>query len=222
VAYVLFFLMYMVVLLYGMNVARSIIEEKTSRVFEVLLSTIRPDELLAGKILGVGAVGLAQVGIWMAAAGFYAARAGMTTGITISVPQIVFFIVYFLLGYTLYSAVAAALGAMVNSEQELQQLNMFLMLPLFFSMGMLAVIINSPNSTFSRIASQIPFCAPLLMNFRISISRPESWEIALSIALIVITAAAVLWVSSRIYRVGILMYGKKPNLPEIMRWLRYS
>jgi ABC-2 type transport system permease protein len=222
VAYVLFFLMYMVVLLYGMNVARSIIEEKTSRVFEVLLATITPDELLAGKILGVGAVGLTQVAIWMAAAGLIAARLGATSGVQISMPQVVYFIVYFALGYALYSAVAAALGAMTNSEQELQQLNMFLMMPLFFSMLMLMPIVTNPNSLMSRIVSQIPFCAPLLMDLRISISMPQPWEIALSIGLILVTIYAVLWVSSRIYRVGILMYGKKPNLPEILRWLKYS
>jgi ABC-2 type transport system permease protein len=222
VAYILFFLMYMVVLLYGMNVARSIIEEKTSRVFEVLLATIKPDELLAGKIIGVGSVGLTQVGIWMAAAGLFAARAGSMSAVTISVTQAIFFIVYFALGFALYSRVAAALGAMTNSEQELQQLNMFLMIPLFFCMLMIPVLIANPNSTLSRIVSQIPFCAPLLMNFRISLSMPQPWEIALSMALIVITIYAVLWVSSRIYRVGILMYGKKPNLPEILRWLKYS
>jgi len=222
VAYVLFFLMYMVVLLYGMNVARSIIEEKTSRVFEVLLATIKPDELLAGKILGVGAVGLTQVGIWMLAAGLLAWLAGATSGVALSLTQAVFFIVYFGLGYALYSSVAAALGAMTNSEQELQQLNMFLMLPLFFCMLMLVPVVNNPNSALARIVSQIPFCAPLLMDLRISMSMPQPWEIALSIALIVVTIYAVLWVSSRIYRVGILMYGKKPNLPEILRWLKYS
>ena len=222
VAYVLFFLMYMVVLLYGMNVARSIIEEKTSRVFEVLLATITPDELLAGKILGVGAVGLTQVGIWMIVAGLLAARAGAAAGIAISMPQMTFFVLYFVLGYALYSSVAAALGAMTNSEQELQQLNMFLMMPLFFCMLMLFPVINSPNSLLSRVVSQIPFCAPLLMDLRISISMPQPWEIGLSIALILVTIYAVLWISSRIYRVGILMYGKKPNLPEILRWLKYS
>ncbi len=222
VAYVLFLLMYMVVLLYGMNVARSIIEEKTSRVFEVLLATIKPDELLAGKILGVGAVGLTQVAIWMVAAGLIAARLGATSGVEISTPQVVYFIVYFALGYALYSAVAAALGAMTNSEQELQQLNMFLMIPLFFSLLMLTPVVTNPNSMMSRIVSQIPFCAPLLMDLRVSISMPQPWEIALSIGLILVTIYAVLWVSSRIYRVGILMYGKKPNLPEILRWLKYS
>jgi ABC-2 type transport system permease protein len=222
VAYVLFFLMYMVVLLYGMNVARSIIEEKTSRVFEVLLATIKPDELLAGKILGVGAVGLTQVGIWMAAAGLIAAQAGAMSAVKLSVAQVVFFIIYFALGYALYSSVAAALGAMTNSEQELQQLNMFLMIPLFFCMLMLVPIITNPNSMLSKIVSEIPFCAPLLMNLRISMSMPQPWEIVLSIVLILLTIYAVLWVSSRIYRVGILMYGKKPNLPEILRWLKYS
>jgi ABC-2 type transport system permease protein len=222
VAYTLFFLMYMVVLLYGMNVARSIIEEKSSRIFEVMLATIKPQELLAGKIIGVGAVGLTQVGIWMLAAALLAAYAGAMSSVTISAVQVVFFIVYFALGYTLYSSVAAALGAMCNSEQELQQLNMFLMLPLFLSMGMLLPTMNSPNSLLVRIVSQIPFCAPLLMNFRVSIAMPQPWEIGLSIALILLTTFAILWVSSRIYRVGILMYGKKPNLPEIVRWLKYS
>ena len=99
---------------------------------------------------------------------------------------------------------------------------MFLMMPLFFSMLMLMPIITNPNSLMSRVVSQIPFCAPLLMDLRISISMPQPWEIALSIGLILITIYAVLWVSSRIYRVGILMYGKKPNLPEILRWLKYS
>jgi len=222
VAYILFFLMYMVVLMYGMNVARSIIEEKTSRVFEVLLATIKPQELLAGKILGVGAVGLTQVGVWMIAAAGFAAYFGAMSGISISATQAIFFIVYFALGYALYSSVAAALGAMTNSEQELQQLNMFLMMPLFFCMLMIGPLIANPNSLLSRIVSQIPFCAPLLMNFRISLSMPQPWEIALSILLILITIYIVLSISSRIYRVGILMYGKKPNLPEILRWLKYS
>jgi ABC-2 type transport system permease protein len=226
-AYVLFFLMYMVVLLYGMNVARSIIEEKTSRVFEVLLSTIRPSEMLAGKILGVGSVGLTQVAVWMIAAFLataspLASHLSAAAAISISAAQIAFFIIYFVLGFLLYSSVAAALGAMTNSEQELQQLNMFLMLPLFFCMLMLPVVISNPNSVLARIVSLIPFCTPLLMNFRVSLSMPQPWEIALSIVLMIATIFAVLWIASRIYRVGILMYGKKPNLPELLRWLKYS
>ena len=226
-AYVMFFLMYMVIMLYGMNTARSIIEEKTSRVFEVLLATIKPDELLAGKILGVGAVGLTQVGVWMAAAalisstGFAASMVG-SGHVLISATQIAFFIAYFIFGFLLYSSIAAALGAMTNSEQELQQLNMFLVIPLVSCMLLLGPIIRAPDSTLARIGSLVPFCSPLLMNFRISLTRVPAWEIGLSFVLMTISIVAILWVSARIYRVGILMYGKKPNLPEILRWLKYS
>ena len=225
-AYALFFMMYFVIMQFGMNTARSIIEEKTSRVFEVLLATITPDEMLAGKILGVGAVGLTQVGIWMAAAGAIGAYALATSGPAghtyVSPMQIVFFIAYFLFGFLIYSSIAAALGAMTNSEQELQQLNMFLVIPLALCMLMLPTMIKSPDSTLARVVSQIPFCAPLLMNFRLSIGNPQAWEVVLSFVLMALFIALVLWFASRIYRVGILMYGKKPTLPEILRWLKYS
>ena len=229
-AYVLFFLMYMVIMLYGMNVARSIIEEKTSRVFEVMLSTVRPLEMMAGKVIGVGSVGLTQVGIWMLAAALLTHTAiiahymGASSGVNISFSsaQLLFFIVYFLLGYTLYSSIAAALGAMTNSEQELQQLNMFLVLPLAGCMIALPLILNSPGSPAARVLSLIPFCTPLLMFMRISVSTVPTWEIASSIAIMIVTIYAILWITSRIYRVGILMYGKKPNLPEILRWVKYS
>jgi ABC-2 type transport system permease protein len=227
-AYGLFLLMYMVIMLYAMNTARSIIEEKTSRVFEVLLSTIRPDEMLAGKILGVGSVGLTQVGIWMLAAGifgtvFASGIPGLAAGQSVfSVSQLCFFLAYFVYGFMLYSSIAAALGAMTNSEQELQQLNMFLVMPLAFCMLCLISFIKNPDSALSRIVALIPFCSPLLMNFRVSIGNPQPWELILSFVLMTLTILGILWFSSRIYRVGILMYGKKPNLPEILRWLKYS
>ena len=225
-AYALFFMMYFVIMQFGMNTARSIIEEKTSRVFEVMLATIKPDEMLAGKILGVGAVGLTQVGIWMTAAAAIGAYAIATSGVTahtyVSPTQIVFFIAYFLFGFLIYSSIAAALGAMTNSEQELQQLNMFLVIPLALCMLMLPTMIKNPDSSLARVVSLVPFCSPLLMNFRISIGNPQPWEIALSFVLMAAFIAFVLWIASRIYRVGILMYGKKPNLPEVLRWLKYS
>ncbi|ADW67798.1 ABC transporter permease [Granulicella tundricola] len=227
-AYVFFFLMYMVIMLYGMNTARSIIEEKTSRVFEVLLSTITPDEMLAGKILGVGAVGLTQIGVWMLAVGVLATTfAGMLPGgvsghSVVSASQIAFFVAYFIFGFLLYSSIAAALGAMTNSEQELQQLNLFLVMPLAFCMLMIFVIVQAPNSTLARIVSLIPFCSPLLMNFRLSLTHVNPIEVVLSFVLMGLTIWGTLWLASRIYRVGILMYGKKPNLPEILRWLKYS
>ncbi len=228
-AYVTFFLMYMVIMLYGMNVARSIIEEKTSRVFEVMLATVKPVEMMAGKVLGVGSVGLTQVGIWMLAALILTHTAliahfvgGTGTQIAFTAAQVGYFIVFFLLGYLLYSSMAAALGAMTNSEQELQQLNMFLVLPLAACMVMLPLILNSPNILASRLLSLVPFFAPLLMYMRISVSPVPWYEIAGSIAILLLTIYAILSVTSRIYRVGILMYGKKPNLPEILRWVKYS
>ncbi len=227
-AYVLFFLMYMVIMLYGMNVARSIIEEKTSRVFEVMLATIKPGEMMAGKVIGVGSVGLTQVSIWMIAAVVLTATPLMAhflgggTHISLSAQQVGFFIVYFLLGYLLYSSIAAALGAMTNSEQELQQLNMFLVMPLAACMVALPLVLNAPNSLYARILSLIPFCTPLLMYMRISVSPVPWYEIVGSIVMMALTIYGVLWIASRIYRVGILMYGKRPTLPEIVKWLRYS
>ena len=132
------------------------------------------------------------------------------------------FIIYFLLGYLLYSSIAAALGAMTNSEQELQQLNMFLVMPLAVCMFSLGAVITNPSGPISTVLSLIPFCTPLVMYLRISLAMPPVWQIVLSIVLMVVTIYAILWVASRIYRVGILMYGKKPNLPEILRWLKYS
>lgn len=228
-AYVLFFLMYFVIMLYGMNVARSIIEEKTSRVFEVLLATIRPTEMMAGKVIGVGSVGLTQVAIWLTTAILLtstsiasAIAGGAATHVSLSAAQVIFFIIFFLLGFLLYSSIAAALGAMTNSEQELQQLNMFLVLPLAACMFALGAVISNPSGTAATVLSLIPFCTPLIMYLRISLATPPVWQIALSIVLMMVTIYAILWVASRIYRVGILMYGKKPNLPEILRWLKYS
>jgi ABC-2 type transport system permease protein len=227
-AYILFFLMYMAVMLHGMNVARSIIEEKTSRVFEVMLATVRPQEMMMGKLFGVGAVGLTQIGIWITAAVLLSSQAIVTAmgagalHLHFSVAQIVAFIGYFILGFLLYSGIAAAIGAMVNSEQELQQFNMLIAMPLAVCMFVLGPVISNPNSTFSRVMSLIPTCTPLLMYLRISISTVPWYDIALSIVLMVATIWVVMWFTARIYRVGILMYGKRPNLPEILRWLKYS
>ncbi|MDP9050248.1 MAG: ABC transporter permease, partial [Acidobacteriota bacterium] len=191
---VLFFVMYLVIMLYGMNVARSIIEEKTSRIFEVLLATIRPEAMMAGKIIGVGSVGLTQVGIWLAAA---LALAGASTAlhfggdslhISLTVAQVLFFFIYFILGYLFYAAIAAGLGAMTNSEQELQQLNMFLVMPLLFCFVMLGTLLTTPDSTLSRVLALLPPFTPLLMYFRVSLGHPYAWEVALSL---VLTSASI-------------------------------
>jgi ABC-2 type transport system permease protein len=223
-AYGLFFLMYFVILFYGMNVARSIIEEKTSRVFEVMLSKVRPAEMMAGKVIGVGSVGLTQVAIWIAVAlaAFKIQGLGSELDALPTPGQLACFVIFFILGYILYSSIAAALGAMTNSEQELQQMNMFLMLPLIACSVVIFRVVTDPDGPISVFMSFVPFCTPLIMYTRIIVHQPPVWQIALSIVLLIATIYVILWIASRIYRVGVLMYGKKPNLPEILRWLKYT
>jgi ABC-2 type transport system permease protein len=222
--------LYMTVLLYGINVMRSILEEKTSRIMEVMLSTASAKQMMAGKILGVGAVGLTQVAIWMSTALVFSAGPLVANAAQIkavfSVKLLVFFAIYFLLGYILYSTLCAAVGSMVNSEQEAQQLQFLVMMPMILSVIMIMQIFQHPNSQMAFWGSLFPFTAPLVMFTRIAM-QPGSlwdigWEIAVSIGLMLATIYGMIWLCGRIYRVGILMYGKKPNLPEIMKWIKYA
>jgi ABC-2 type transport system permease protein len=225
------FLMVMVLytstLLYGINVMRAVLEEKTSRVMEVMLSTATAKEMMTGKILGVGAVGLTQIGIWtvtaaILSAGPLAASAATLKGI-VSLKLAIFFPVFFLLGYALYSTLCAAVGSMVNSEQEAQQMQIFVMTPMILAVVVLVSIIEHPGTPLSFWASIFPLTAPLIMFTRIALEPSlPAWQIALSLALLVATIYGLLVLCGRIYRVGILMYGKKPTLPEIMKWIKYA
>jgi ABC-2 type transport system permease protein len=194
-------------------------------VFEVLLSSVKPMELLAGKILGVAAVGLTQYAVWILMA--LVAGGGMIGSLRtqmgeISVPAslLFYFALFFLLGYLLYSTMFAALGAVVNSEQEAQQLQMTVMWFLIIPLLVAQLVIRAPDSTAAVVLSLIPFFTPMLMFLRLNLITPPAWQVALSIALLLATNLAVLWLSARIYRVGILMYGKRPTLPELVRWVR--
>lgn len=218
-------ILYTTLILYGVAVMRGVIEEKTSRVFEVLLSSVKPIELMAGKILGVAAVGLTQYLVWSlmfaSISLFGIASAGSQLGdLSVSPLILVFFVVYFILGYLLYSSMFAALGAAVNSEQEAQQLQIlivqFLILPLLLQQ----MVLRSPASTASVALSLFPFFTPILMFLRITVQTPPAWQLALSIVLMIATTMAVMWACARIYRIGILMYGKRPTLPELWRWMR--
>lgn len=219
--------LYITVLMYGMNVMRAVLEEKTSRIMEVLMSALTPAELLSGKILGVGAVGITQILIWTAmgaiisAPGLFAAST-MLKEVNLSVATAVYFSVFYLLGFLLYAAMFAAIGAMVNSEQEAQQLQFFVMLPLMISTVLMMLAITKPNDPMTVAVSMFPFTSPLLMYLRIVVQQPPFWQIAASIAILVVTIMGMMWVCARIYRVGILMYGKKPTLPEIMKWIKYA
>jgi ABC-2 type transport system permease protein len=227
-AYVLFFLMYFIVMLHGINVASSVVEEKTSRVFEVMLSTVSPADMMGGKLLGVGAVGLTQVGVWMAfaiAIVFTPLLALIGQGsfhLAISPFQIVAFIICFVLGFLLYSAFAAALGAMVSSEQELRQLNMLIALPMAVNTIVLVPVTTAPNSLFATVLSFIPTSTPLIMFLRLSITNVPQWQLWLALGIMLASIYVMIWFAARIYRIGILMYGKRPTLAEIFRWLRYS
>jgi ABC-2 type transport system permease protein len=145
-----------------------------------------------------------------------------TVHVALTGPQIVFFFVYFLLGYLFYSSIAAALGAMTSSEQELQQLNMFLVMPLLFCFVLLGTLLTNPDGTLSRVLALVPPFTPLLMYMRVSLGHPLKTEVIASIVLTGVSIAGIIWVTSRIYRVGVLMYGKRPNLAEVRRWLKYS
>jgi ABC-2 type transport system permease protein len=227
-AYVMAFLLSFTVVMYGMNVGRSVIQEKTSRIFEVMLATVTPGDMLAGKLIGIGAVGLTQIGIWVTAAALFAGSAmGMRLmsgdmKIHVSVPEVVLFILYFVLGYALYSTLFAGLAATCDTEQELQQYSPLAAVPIWLSFGMIAFIVSNPNSVWSVAISMFPPCAPITMFLRLASQFPPYWQIALSLGLMVLSVYIVLWLSSRIYRVGILMYGKRATLPEMLRWLRYS
>ncbi|MEO8724553.1 MAG: ABC transporter permease [Acidobacteriaceae bacterium] len=222
--FILMFMMYFSMLIYGMAVMRSVVEEKSSRIFEVLLSSATSKQLMAGKVLGVGAVGLAQIGIWATAALLFSGGAlgAASSMLKFSPMQFFAFGVFFVLGYLIYSALFAAVGAMVNSEQEAQQLQTFVMLPLILCMVFITKVITDPNGSIAFWASMFPLTSPLLMYVRIIVQQPPMWQIALSIAIAVVSVYVLLALCSRIYRVGILMYGKRPTLPEIIKWIKYA
>ena len=219
-------LMYMAVLLYGVSVMRSVLEEKNSRVLEVLLSSATSTELMIGKIFGVGAVGLTQVVVWVVMAGAFALPAlAMQPNLSqfiVSPGVLVAFAVFFLLGYLLFSAMYAAIGAITTTEQEGQQLQFVIVIPLVVSVFMLSAVVQTPDSPSVVWMSMVPFLAPVLMYARIVIQTPPLWQIALSLFLLIATIAGTLVLCARIYRVGILIYGKRPNLPEILKWLKYA
>lgn len=224
-AFIPVMLLYMTILLYAVAVLRAVLEEKASRVNEVLLSSVTAKELMAGKILGVGAVGLTQIGIWVALAVAMilpSASSGMLAGVSIPPAALVSFAVFFALGFVLYSTLYAALGAMVNSEQEAQQWQTIVMMPLIVCIVLMMFIIQHPNSPLSVWGSIIPFFSPILMYVRMVVQTPPWWQIALSIVLMLATIYGMVVLCGRIYRVGILMYGKRPTLPEIVKWIKYA
>jgi ABC-2 type transport system permease protein len=226
--YIMAILLSMTTMIYGMNVARSVIQEKTTRIFEVMLAITRPAEMLAGKLIGVGAVGLTQIGIWLVAGALLigsplaAATISGQFALHISITETVLFPVYFLLGYLLYSSLFAGLAATCETEQELQMYMPLAAMPTWISFALIMVVINDSNSAWAVAASLFPPTAPIVMFLRMASEIPPMWQFAVSIGLLALSIWATLWISAKLYRVGILMYGKRATMPEVMRWLRYS
>jgi ABC-2 type transport system permease protein len=236
-AYVMCMLLYIAIILYGTQVMGSVIEEKTSRVVEVLVSSLKPFHLLAGKVVGVGAVGLLQLGIWLGFGKVMLDRRvelaqlmgqGNEAAATLSqlsfpdVPAatLVLFLTYFVLGYFLYAAMYAAVGAMANTEAEARQAQVPVTLLLVIPMVMLIGILNDPGGSLALTLSTVPFTSPIVMPVRWAAAPVPLQQVAWSVAILAGTVVGITWVAGRIYRVGILMYGKKPGIREIVRWVR--
>ncbi len=243
VANALAFLIYLAVLLYGAMVMRGVIEEKANRIVEVIASSVRPFELLMGKVLGIGAVGLTQLVGWgvilagaaaaagplllafapdpatLAAAGEAgvdpaAFSAAFTPGLLAA------FVAYFCGGYLLFAAVFAAVGSAVDQESDAQTLQAPVMIPIVVPMLFLPVVLNEPDGALAVFLSLFPVSSPVLMVVRMSITDVPGWQVAASLVLLAVAFVGTIWLAARVYRVGILMTGKRATLADLWRWMR--
>ena len=233
VGYVVMFVLYISILIYAVNVMRSVVLEKTSRVIELVVSAVRPSSLMLGKVIGVGSVGLLQLTIWSLLAlllfryrgellGVFGVEGGDVELPPLSLADVAIILAYFCLGYFLYAALYAAIGAMVNSDQDAQQAQTPVVLMLILPVVCVQLVAGNPRGVIAQVLTLIPFSSPILMPMRYLLSGTTPLEVALSMAILVASLLGAVWVAGRIYRIGILMYGKRPGLREIGRWIRYS
>ena len=219
-----FFFMYLIFLGMvgtGQQMLGSIIEEKGSRIIEVLLSAVSPFQLMAGKILGLAGIGMTVMALWAVAA--YAAARWQNLNVDVSTELLLYFVVYYILGFLFFSAVLTGIGSVCNTIKETQSLMMPVMLILIIPMIAWYKLVQSPNGTMARVFSFIPPMTPMVMILRLTAGADVRFvEIVASILLLVVAVLAVTWAAAKIFRTGILMYGKKPGLFEILRWLRQS
>ena len=233
------FLMYCVftfIMMYGIRVMRSVLEEKNNRVVEILISSVKPFELMMGKILGVTGVALVQFGVWVvmifaSVMTLGSSNVGMVSGVVevqmvlsalsqVNYGLILFvFVIYFLLGYLFYSAMYAAIGSAVDNETETQQFTLFAILPMMLGFYGSITIMNNPDGPMSFWLSMIPFTSPIAMLARIPFDVPV-WELVLSIVILLVSTLGMVFIASKIYRVGILMYGNKVTLKELWKWMK--
>jgi ABC-2 type transport system permease protein len=218
-------LLWISTMIYGFYVMRGVLEEKSSRIVEVIVANLSPLELMAGKIIGVGAVGLTQYAIWLVLA-MNLAVPGLLGGVLgasgplVSPALLGFFVLFFVLGYALYATAYAALGAAFNSEEEAHQMQSVAGWVMALPFMVMLPVLTNPDSTFSTVISMVPFFAPGLFFLRMTVQFPPVWQIALCLAILLATIFLVTRFAASVYRVGILMYGKRPTLREVLRWAR--
>lgn len=244
--YFIGFIIYMAVFIYGSVVMQGVLEEKQSRVVEVMVSSVRPFDLLMGKVLGIGAVGLIQMSIWggmiflllafggsVAAFFMSPAELGLPTDASqqavleasgFALPEIsfmvfVWFLLFFLGGYLFYASLFAAVGSAVEQQQDAQSLLIPITMPIIIAFVFITFLIENPNGPLAIVLSLVPLFSPILMVVRLAVTDVPAWEVLASFALLVGSFIGAVWASSRIYRVGILMYGKKANLRDLIRWV---
>jgi ABC-2 type transport system permease protein len=230
VGFIIAFLLYMMIMLYGQNIMRGVLEEKTTRVAEVVIASISPETLLAGKVIGVGAVGLTQQLVWLtfgAIGSMYGLGAMAAAGVNFTLPhfsifQIVTLVLFFLLGYTFYASIFAAVGAMCSSPEEANQAAFPAMLPLIASIVFVQPILSAPTSTLAQVMSMLPFSSPIIMPMVMSATQVPVWQVLTALVVLAVACVGTIWVSARIYRVGLLMTGKRPSLKELVRWVKYA
>ena len=217
-------MLYMTILLYGQSIGRSVVQEKTSKTVEIMLSSVSERDLLFGKILGQAAASLLQYAVWIGMALIGARLIGPALGLDrlpqLSVSTLLYLVLFFLLGFFLFASLFAALGAAAQDEQNLGQLSWPAIVVLVFPMVSAGPIITAPSSSFAVFLSLFPLTAPIVMFVRILVSDPKAWQILLSVGLQVVTVVAMILLSAKIFRIGILMTGKRFTLAEVFRLLR--
>lgn len=212
---------------YGQETMRGIVQEKTDRVVEVLVSSVTPMELLTGKILGIAAVGLTQIFVWLtmlAIAAAYGAATAAMAGVNLSQfirPMVfVYFFVFFVLAYLTYVCVYAIAGAVCNSEKEAQQFIMPIMLLMMMPWFLMMPIVMNPDAPFAIAFSLAPVFGPITMFVRALVTEPPMWHIVASIGISIATILVFFWITAKIFRIGILSYGKRPTIPELWKWIK--
>ncbi len=232
-AYAMGFILYLALLLYGTQVMTSIIEEKSNRIIEVLVSSLTPFQMMLGKVVGVGLVSLTQLGIWgtagvllttykgaiLGALGIASQNAGGFQLPTLPIGLVLVFLLFFALGFLLYSSAYAAVGSMCNTVQDTQQAQMPIMMFVIVGFFSTFALLKDPTGTFARVAGFIPPLAPFVIPVRYSLAPIPISELAISVVLTVLGMLAVVWLAARIYRVGILMYGKRASFRDVIRWV---